>query len=86
MGLHKAGHLALVNPDNLNRVQVDAVLKGSKSVMPLIEGSQETARISFESLHFKLSVARWINSINVQVQYQFKLLDEYYKRLKQVVE
>ena len=41
VGLHQAGLLALVNPDKLNRVQVDAVLRGSKTVMPLTEGSQK---------------------------------------------
>ena len=66
VGLHQAGHLARVNPDNLNRVQLGAVLKGSKSV-PLTEGDQETARNSFESLHFKLSLARWIKNIFVRV-------------------
>ena len=64
--LHQAGHLARVNPDNLNREQLGAQLKGSKSV-PLTKSTQQTARNCFESLHFKLALARWIKNIFARV-------------------
>ena len=65
-GLHQSGNLARLNPAGLNKTQLGALLRGSKTV-PLTEGNQETARNSFESLHFKLSMARWIRNIFVRV-------------------
>lgn len=65
-GLHQAGHMARVNPDGLNREQLGARLKGSKAV-PLTRSGQQTARNSFESLHFKLSMARWVKNIFARV-------------------
>lgn len=65
-GLHQAGHLARLNPGHLSREQLGAQLKGSKAV-PLTKSSQQTSRNCFESLHFKLSMARWIKNIFARV-------------------
>ena len=64
--LHNAGHLARLNPANLNRAQLGEVLKGSKSV-PLTLGDAPMVRNAFESLHFKLSIARWLVKILARV-------------------
>ena len=64
--LHRAGHMARINPTNLNRDQLGARLKGSKAV-PLTEEDQGTANKSFETLHFKLSMGRFFKNILVRV-------------------
>lgn len=65
-GLHQAGHLARVNPGNLNREQLGSLLKGSKAV-PLTSSTQQTARCCYEALHFKLAMARWIKNIFARI-------------------
>ena len=64
--LQRAGHLARLNPGNLNRDQLGALLKGSKAV-PFSISNEQTSRYCFESLHFKLSMARWIKNIFARV-------------------
>ena len=65
-GLHRTGHLARINPDGLNRTQLGELLKGSKAV-PLTLGEAPMIHNSYESLHFKLSMARWLKNILVRV-------------------
>ena len=60
--MHSAGHMARVNPLNLNKEELGARLKGSKGV-PLTLGDKPIVRNSFESLHFKLSLGRWVKKI-----------------------
>lgn len=64
--LHSAGHYARLNPDNLNREQLGEILKGSKGV-PVTIGNSPILNNSFESLHFKLSMARWLKGIIARV-------------------
>ena len=64
--LHSAGHYARTNPQNLTREQLGAVLKGSKGV-PVTLGNSAVVNYSFESLHFKLSIARWLKGIIARV-------------------
>ena len=64
--LHASGHLARINPDQLNRNQLGEALKGSKHV-PLVMGDKPMVQNSFESLHFKLSMARWLIKILARI-------------------
>ena len=64
--MHNAGHMARTNPFQLNREELGARLKGSKAV-PLTMGDQPIVKNAFESLHFKLSLGRWIKKIIVHL-------------------
>ena len=61
--LHSAGHMARINPNQLNREQLAMQLKGSKAIPLSLGGNQAPARKCYESLHFKLSMARFVKNI-----------------------
>ena len=57
--MHNLGHMARVNPFQWNKEELANRLKGTKAI-PLTMNNQDIAKNSFESLHFKLSLGRWI--------------------------
>ena len=68
--MHKAGHYARLNPDGLNREQLGLVLKGSKGI-PVTMGDKPILNNAFDSLHFKLGIARFLKNILVRVNSGF---------------
>ena len=63
--MRKAGHLARVNPDNLSRAELCNRLQGSKATHMTQSGN--AIDNSFEPLHFKLSIARWLKNVIARI-------------------
>ena len=61
-----AGETARINPGRLTKSQLAPILKGSKAT-PLSSSLKSVAENSFEPLHFKLSLARWLRGIMIRV-------------------
>lgn len=64
--LQMAADIARINPQKLSKEQLGPILKGSKAP-PLSSSSKSVLENSFEPLHFKLSIARWVRNIMIRI-------------------